>query len=101
MDIVDLQKKLLAAARNNPPGDHVPYAFEKRIMKNLFTRSKIDEWALWGMALWRAALPCVMIMLLTVTWIYLASDKSNSATPLATALENTVFASVDNMGDSW
>ena len=32
MNLVELQKKLLAAARTDVPGDQVPYAFEKRIM---------------------------------------------------------------------
>ena len=101
MNIIELQKKLLAAARMTPHNDHVPYAFEKRVMAHLVGRLNVDVWAVWGIALWRAALPCVVIMLLTVTWIYLAAERSNSATPLAVALENTVLASVDNGGYSW
>jgi anti-sigma-K factor RskA len=101
MNIAELQRKLLAAARKNPPSDHVPYAFEQRILARLATQPRFDRWALWGIALWRAALPCLVIMLLTATWIYVASDRSNSTTPLAIALEDTVFASLDNIGDSW
>jgi hypothetical protein len=101
MNIIELQEKLLAAARMTPPSDHAPYAFGKRIMAHLLTRPSIDVWTVWGIALWRAALPCVLIMLLTVTWIYLAAERSNSATPLAVALENTVLASVDSGGYTW
>ena len=70
-------------------------------MAHLLMRPSVDVWTVWGIALWRAALPCVVIMLLTVTWIYLAADIGSSATPFAVALENTVLASVDNVGDSW
>ena len=35
MNLEQLQKKLLAAARANPPADRVPYAFEKRILAQL------------------------------------------------------------------
>ncbi len=31
MNVDELRRKLIAAARANPPSDHVPYAFEKRI----------------------------------------------------------------------
>ena len=40
MNLPKLQEKLLAAARGNPPGDQVPYAFEQRVMARL--RSTID-----------------------------------------------------------
>jgi hypothetical protein len=101
MNIIELQKKLLAAARMTPPSDHAPYAFGKRIMAHLLMRPSIDVWTVWGIALWRAALPCIAIMFLTVTWIYFVAERSSSATPLAIALENTVLASVDNGGYSW
>ena len=52
MNIAELQKKLLAAARANPPGDRVPYAFEKRVMALLAARNRssgvVDARALAG-----------------------------------------------------
>ena len=39
MNLAELQKKLIAAARANPPGDGVPYAFEKRVMALLAART--------------------------------------------------------------
>ena len=38
MNLAELERKLIAAARANPPSDRVPYAFEKRIMARLAAR---------------------------------------------------------------
>ena len=43
MNLAELQKKLIAAARANAPGDHVPYAFEKRVMALLASRVAPDN----------------------------------------------------------
>lgn len=59
-----LRQKLLAAARSEAPSDHVPYAFEKRVMAHLAGRPVPDAWAAWGALLWRALLPCCGLMLL-------------------------------------
>ena len=64
MNLEELQKKLLAAARANPPADRVPYAFEKRILARLTTQPAVDGSALWARALWRAAIPCVAVTVL-------------------------------------
>ena len=64
MNLAELERKLIAAARANPPSDRVPYAFEKRILARLAARPTLDRWELWGRALWRAAAPCIAIMLL-------------------------------------
>ena len=64
MNTEELKKKLLAAARANPPGDHVPLAFEKRILANLAAKPVADLAALWARALWRAAVPCVAVTVL-------------------------------------
>ena len=101
MNLDDLHKKLIAVARANPPSDRVPYAFEQRVMAHLRSQTRTDKWTLWSMALWRAAAPCVAIMLLTGIWVYFAADSNTSSDPLAVALENTVLASLDSAGDSW
>ena len=56
MNLSELQQKLIAAARSNPPSDAVPYAFEKRLLARLAGRPVVDNWALWSRALWRALL---------------------------------------------
>ena len=53
MNLAELERKLIAAARANPPSDRVPYAFEKRIMARLAAWPVADSWALWARALWR------------------------------------------------
>ena len=44
MDIKKLQEALIAAARANPPGNAVPYAFEKRIAARLRAVAPTDPW---------------------------------------------------------
>ena len=95
MNLADLERKLMAAARANPPSDGVPYAFEKRIMARLAARPLADGWELWGRALWRAAAPCVAIMLLLGAWSFFTPQASAPATDLSQDLEQTLLAAVD------
>ena len=95
MNLAELERKLMAAARANPPSDRVPYAFEKRIMARLAARPMSDGWELWGRALWRAAAPCVAIMLLLGAWSLFTPQASAPATDLSQALEQTLLAAVD------
>jgi hypothetical protein len=94
MDLVELQRKLIANARANPPGDHVPYAFEKRIMSRLTGRPLADSWQFWERGLARAAGLCVAAMLGITAWSFAA--RSASQEPLSQAVETTLFAAVDN-----
>src|SRR2546423_1452510 len=93
MNLVELQRKLIAAARTYAPSEQVPYAFEKRIMARLVSLPGLDHWTLWSRALWRGAAPCVAIMLLLSAWSFLAPMAP--ATDLSQEFENTVFAAVD------
>ena len=95
MNLAELERKLMAAARANPPSDRVPYAFEKRIMARLAARPVSDGWELWGRALWRAAAPCVAIMLLLGAWSLFTPQASVPATDLSQDLEQTLLAAVD------
>ena len=95
MNLAELERKLIAAARANKPSDRVPYAFEKRIMAHLAARPVVDDWALWARALWRAAAPCVAIMLLLGAWSFFAPQTSTSANDLSQQLEQTLLAAVD------
>jgi hypothetical protein len=95
MNLAELERKLIAAARANPPSDRVPYAFEKRILALIADRPAADGWALWGRALWRAAAPCVAIMLLLGAWSWLAPQGGAPAGDLSQALEQTLLAAVD------
>lgn len=97
MNIAELQKKLVAAARANRPGDGVPYAFEKRVMALLAVpRNTGDHLVLWVRGLWRAAVSCTAIALLLGAWT-LFNPPTNSATTadLSQNFENTMLAVVD------
>jgi len=95
MNLDELQRELIAADRANPPSDRVPFAFEKRIMARLPARPRPDEWALWSRALWRAAAPCVAVMLLLSAWSFFAPNTSAPANDLSQDFENTLLAAVD------
>ena len=99
MNLTELQKKMFAVARANPPSDHVPYAFEKRIMARLHAPLPLDLWALWGRLLWRAAAPCVAIMVLLSAWTLVNRQLMDPADQLAVALENSVQLAVDHFSD--
>jgi hypothetical protein len=104
MNLQQLQAKLLAAARINPPSDKVPFAFEKRIMARL-AKPVVDAWALWGKALWRAAAACVVAVAMFGSWSL--QTESSEDTDLSQEFEQTVFAALDEQStitigeDSW
>ena len=51
MNLDELQKKLTAAARQQPPDDRVPYMFEKRIMALIAERAAVSGRRLWARGL--------------------------------------------------
>jgi hypothetical protein len=95
MDIDALQKKLIAAAKANPPRESVPYAFEKRITARLTGRVVLDEWGLWVGPLWRAAVPCVAIMVVLGAWSLFPVNPRPASSDLSQDIENTVLAAVE------
>lgn len=101
MKLVDLEKKLIAVARANPPSDRVPLSFEKRVMALILARPVQDLWAAWARGLWYAAAPCVAVMLLFSAWAFIESPKQqNPSIDLAQQLDNTLLAAVDQNNDS-
>jgi hypothetical protein len=95
MNLAELQRKLIAAARADSPSDRVPYAFEKRIMARLMVQPVLDHWALWSRALWRAVAPCVAITVLLSAWSFLEPAANAPTNDLSQEFENTVLAAVD------
>ena len=95
MNLLELQRKLIAAARANPPGDAVPYAFEKRVMALLASRATGDNLVLWVRGLWRAAVSCAAIALLLGTWAFFNPVNNANAVDLSQNFENTLLAAVD------
>ena len=94
MKLGELERKLLAAAKANPPSDAVPYAFEQRIMARLGKVPVLDLWADWSRALWRAAAPCVAVAILFGVWNAFTPSPTTASTDLSQDLEQTVLASV-------
>ena len=92
MNTSDLQRKLIAAARVQSPSEAVPYSFEKRIMARLVGVRPVDAWAVWASALWRAAVPCIVITLLFTAWTFFATPPGASSTDLSAELDNTLLA---------
>ncbi|HEX4343754.1 MAG TPA: hypothetical protein VH255_10200 [Verrucomicrobiae bacterium] len=105
MNLIDLQKKLIGAARGRRPNDHVPYAFEKRIIARLVSQPVADVWLVWSRGLWRAVAPCVGVMVLLAAWTFFTpvQPPAKGMGNLSQDFENTMFAAVDqdNGNTSW
>lgn len=101
MNTEELRKKLLAAARANPPSDHVPLAFEKRVLANLAAKPTVDLAALWARALWRAAVPCVAITVLLGTLSFMPTNATMTEEDLSQTFEQSLLASSDQQEELW
>jgi|SRR5947209_17029764 len=102
MNLIALKEKLIAAARAHPPGERVPYAFEKRIMARLLALPKADEWVWWARALWRGAAACAGVALLLSSLAFLPLlTRSNANLTRPADLEETVMASVSEADPTW
>ena len=100
MNLVELQNKLIAAARANAPGDHMPYAFEKRVTALLSSRVALQNLEGWVRGLWRAAMSCMAVALLCGAWAFLNPSATTNATDLSQNFETTLLASVDQADQS-
>lgn len=97
MNLDNLQKKLIAAARLAQPDDRVPYAFEKRIMARL-AEARVDLLGAWSAALWRGAVSCLAIVLLSGAWS-LWSNYHHNKSDFSQEFETAVFANVASVDD--
>ncbi len=95
MDVDELQRKLIAAARAHQPSTAVPYAFERRISARIKSLAYVDQWALWAHALWRAAAPCIAVTVLLAAWSLLTAPSKPNGGDLSQEFENTVLAATD------
>ena len=95
MNLSELQRKLVAAARADAPGDRVPYAFEKRVMALLVSRGAAQYLDWWVRGLWRAAASCVAVALLCGAWSLFTPAVTPGSTDLSQDFENTLLASID------
>ena len=96
MNLEELHKKLIAAARTEVLDDRVPHAFEKRITALLASRVAPDNLALWVRGLWRAAVSSVAVAVMCGAWVFLSPATTGSVgDDLSQNFENTLLASVD------
>jgi hypothetical protein len=94
MNLAELQRKLIAAARANAPADTVPYAFEQRIIARLDGRPAVDVLGAWAHGLSRAAVFCVAVMLALAAWSYFLPTAAPDT--LSQDVQTALFAAVDN-----
>ena len=99
MNLDNLQRKLIAAARATQPSDRVPYAFEKRIMARL-EGACTDLLGAWSAALWRAALGCVAVVAISSA-LSLWTRSKNTDADFSQELETAVFASAGSADEVW
>ena len=95
MNLPELHKKLIAAARLNAPDERVPYAFEKRITALIAARAGADRWVFWAHGLWRAAASCVAVAVVFGAVSLLVPATPDSGSDLSQDFENTLLASAD------
>ena len=93
MKTPDLQQ-VVRAARALPEDSRVPFAFEKRVMALLRSRQRVDVWAGWSSAMWRAALAGVAISLLTGALARFDDEPVSALELLSADLEQTVLSSI-------
>lgn len=94
MNVTELHKKLIAAARVNAPDDRVPYAFEKRIIALIPSVTPTDSTAIWVRGLWQAAVSCAAIAVLCGAWSFF-HPAANAGDDLSQNFETTLLASID------
>ena len=95
MNLAELQKKLTAAARRQPPDDRVPYAFEQRILALIAERAESARQIFWARGLWRGAVSCVALAVVCGALSLLVVEDADNGNDLAQDLENTLLASAD------
>jgi hypothetical protein len=95
MNLAELQKKLVAAARAEVVNDRVPYAFEKRVTALIASRVAPQHLDLWVCGLWRAAISCVAVALLCGAWTLFTPAASAGSDDLSQNFESTLLAAVD------
>jgi hypothetical protein len=96
-----LRKRLLAAGKDQPAADSVPYAFERRIMSRLNSLKPLDPWMLWNRILWRFAGPCVALTLLAGAFSWFGQPEPPATENLIIELETVLYAPMGTTQEVW
>ena len=99
MNLAQLERTLLAAAKTVPPGDHVPYAFERRVLARLRRGPATDQLVWWARSLWRAAAPGVAVTVLLALWVAGSGTASDPDRSVNADIETALFAVIDDATD--
>lgn len=100
MNLDNLQNKLITAARATPADDRVPYAFEKRVMARLAEGVRVDLLGAWSAALWRGALACLVVTMLSGAWLVWTEQQPDQS-EFAHDFSAAVFASAGSTDEVW
>ena len=98
MNLENLHNKLITAARATQADDRVPYAFEKRVMARLADSVRVDLLGAWSAALWRGALACLVVTMLSGAWM-LSTETHPDSPEFAHEFSAAVFASAGDNSD--
>ena len=101
MQLRQLSEKLIEGARSNVPADAVPYAFEQRVMAHIRGIKPVDAWAIWSAGLWRAALACLLLTLLSGAWSVWGEPDSAPSIEFAQEFETAVAVPETQFYDLW
>lgn len=101
MNIAKLQDKLVAAARQTPLDDRVPYAFEQRIMAHVRRPLASDRWTIWSRWMWQAAVPCLGLTAVLCALALSSGAQNTTRPPLNEQFETAVYAAVDYSENAW
>lgn len=100
MELDNLKQRLVSAARRQRPDGRVPHGFERRIMAHLVDSAAPDAWILWSRALWRAAIPCLLILVFSSLWS--VRSRRSGPTDLSQQIENVVLSDFNqNLASAW
>lgn len=95
MDLVELERKLTAAARANQPSDNVPVAFEKRIMARLIELRYPDYSVLWVRGLWRGALASIAASCAVFALVMILTPRASECEIFTDRFESAMLAGVE------
>jgi predicted Abi (CAAX) family protease len=96
MDLTELHKRLIAAARATPPDDRVPYAFEQRVLARLRTLPRPDLWTEWVRALWCSAGVCAAVTMLIGVWSWTPTRPPEPDQGFTQDLEQAIWSGGDD-----
>lgn len=100
MNLPELNRKLLAAARRAPVEERVPYAFEKRVMARLGRAPKADPWAALVGPLWCGAVGCSLLALTLQIWSFQPAGTEEQHA-FSRGVEDSLLTSVEDFEGLW